>query len=172
MRILTIILLNCFVCFTGCKNTEKDQFAEAGEQPPKNILTEQDIAQLKYTDYILDQKAQEIIKDSNEYLQLQDLKDQIRKGDLKFFEIYKDGPKDLFKNLRKTWPDELNSESILARILVLETKFLQLESLLKLSTTDKDQILEASKEFLVAFSNLNLQINKKMELDNRVIEKP
>jgi len=172
MRILTFILFSGFVFFTSCKNTDKNPSVNKTEQKPNNALIEQDIAKFRYTDYILDEKADELIKSSNEYTQLLELKNDIKKGNLSFFETYKDSPKDLFKNLRKTLPSELNSESILARILVLETKFLQLESLFNLSTTNKDQLLVASKEFLVAFSNFNLQMNKKIELESRIIEKP
>ncbi|UKM66031.1 hypothetical protein GSB9_02604 [Flavobacteriaceae bacterium GSB9] len=172
MRKLITLLLVCFVFLFGCKNPKESEDIDAVEQTRSASINEKDIAQLKYTDYILDQKAENLIKKSGEYTQLQDLKNNIKKGDLSLFGEDNETSKELFKNLRQTLPSELNTESVLARILVLETSFYKLESLSNLPTTTKAERLNAIKGFLVAFSNLNLQMNKKVEFDNRTIEKP
>ncbi|MDA9775017.1 hypothetical protein N9B67_01725, partial [Algibacter sp.] len=78
----------------------------------------------------------------------------------------------LLKDLKQNVPEALNSSSIVARILVLETKLLILESLANLSTTAKEELLETIKEFFVSFYTLSFQMNKKVEFDNRSIEKP
>ena len=54
----------------------------------------------------------------------------------------------------------------------METKFLKLESLVNLSTTSKTELIANIQDFLIAFSNLNLQMNKKIENDNIIIERP
>ncbi|NJX15783.1 hypothetical protein [Tamlana crocina] len=172
MRTILLTLVGCFILLSSCKDAPEQANTDNVEASESQSLTEQDLAKLKYTDYILDEEAEKLIKNSGEYVQLEDLVKNIKQGDLSFFETSEETQKDLFKNLRQTLPDALNTESVLARILVLETKFHQLESLYNLSTTTKDELLKNTKEFLVAFSNLNLQMNKKMEFDNRTIEKP
>lgn len=172
MRTIFLTLLVFLAFFSSCKDTQEQQNTETVETNQNRNLTEQDLAKLKYTDYILDEKAESLIKNSGEFVQLQELIRNIKQGDLSFFETSKENQKDLFKNLRQTLPSTLNTESVLARILVLETKFHQLESLSNLSTTTKAELLKTVKEFLVAYSNLNLQMNKKMEFDSQTIEKP
>ncbi len=172
MRTIFLTLLGFLVFLSSCKDAQEQQNTETVETNENQNLTEQDIAKIKYTDYILDEQAENLIKSSSEYAQLQELITSIKLGDLSFFETSEENQKDLFKNLRQTLPSGLNTESVLARVLVLETKFHQLESLSNLSTTTKVELLETVKEFLVAFSNLNLQMNKKMEFDSRTIEKP
>ncbi|XCF06962.1 hypothetical protein ABI125_03660 [Tamlana crocina] len=172
MRTNLLFFLACLVFLSSCKDAQEQPSTDDTETSENQNLTEQDLAKLKYTDYILDEQAKNLMKNSGEYTQLQELISNIKLGDLSFFETSKETQKGLFKNLRQTLPNGLNTESVLARILVLDTKFHQLESLYNLSTTTKDELLKNTKEFLVAFSNLNLQMNKKMEFDNRTIEKP
>ncbi|MFL1011102.1 hypothetical protein [Flavisericum labens] len=172
MRTIPSLLFSIFVLLTGCKNTEENGTVSKEEQNKSETITEEDIAKLKFTDYVLDVKAQNIIKTSVEYVQLQDLRNNIKNGDLSFFVGSEETSKALFKNLRQTLPSEFNTESILARILVLETEFYKLESLSRLTTTSREELLQAIKDFFVAYSNLSLQINKKMEFENRTIEKP
>lgn len=172
MRTIFLTLWGCLVFLSSCQDAQKQQNPENAEANVNQNLTEQELAKLKYTDYILDEKAESLMKNSSEYVQLKELISHVKQGDLSFFETSKETQKDLFKNLRQSLPTALNTESVLARILVLETKYHQLESISNLSTTTKSELLENVKEFVVAFSNLNLQMNKKMEFDSRSIEKP
>ena len=96
----------------------------------------------------------------------------VKKGDLTFFNDNEKAIELLIKELKQNVPKSLNSSSIHARILVLETKVLKLESLANLSTTTKEELLETIKEFFVSFYTLCFQMNKKVEFDNRSIEKP
>ena len=68
-------------------------------------------------------------------------------------------------------PETIKTAPILSRIMALETKLLKLSSTLKLDNMDKATQLSCIKEFLVAMSNLNLQINKKFELDANLVGK-
>lgn len=154
------------------KNQETTTNINAEKNQQNQNITEQDVVKLKYVDYILDDNTEQVIKDWQEYHQLQDVINNIKKADLSFFKDNDVTIKTLLKNLKDNLPYEVNSESILARILVLETKLLKLESLSNLSTTSKEELLNTIKEFLTAFSNLNFQMNKKVEFDSRTIEKP
>ncbi|MFT5244867.1 MAG: hypothetical protein ACI8QQ_002813, partial [Psychroserpens sp.] len=58
------------------------------------------------------------------------------------------------------------------RITALDTKTQKLNSLLRISNIEKDEKLEAIKEFLITTSNLNLQINKKFEFEKNNVLKP
>jgi hypothetical protein len=49
---------------------------------------------------------------------------------------------------------------------------LKLEGVVNLSNPDKKEVLLIVRDFLAAFSNLNLQINKKFERESQNIEKP
>ncbi|MEL0455653.1 hypothetical protein WJN01_05405 [Flavobacteriaceae bacterium SZ-1-7] len=172
MRTYTLSLFSILVFITSCGKAQKAETVEEVEQNTSKEVTKQDIAKIKYTDYILDENVEKLLVNSGEYVQVRDIVENLKKGDLSFFETSKENAKELFKNLRQTMPTELNTESVLARVLVLETKFKKLESLSNLSTTSKEELIKTIKEFFVAFSNLNLQMNKKVEFDNRDIEKP
>ena len=54
---------------------------------------------------------------------------------------------------------QLQTNEISARITALDTKTQKLNSFLRIDNIQKAEKLEAIKEFLIAASNLNLQIN-------------
>ena len=102
------------------------------------------------------------------YLQPQDL------TSIETFEI-DNRPESVYFNvidLEETIPADIKTQSIEARVLAFKTKLLNLKDLKNLSFIDKKDILFATKEVFVAFSNLNLQINKKLEKDSQNIERP
>ena len=172
MRIKALVILSFLILISACKKTQDETGEDQIEQNKSQEITEQDISKLKYVDYILDSKAVTIVEDWQEYLQLEDIIANIKKGDLAYFKDNDKVIQLLLKELKQNIPEALKSESISSRILVLETKTLKLESLSNLSSTSKTELIQNIKEFLVSFSNLNFQINKKIEFDNRSIEKP
>ena len=165
------ILCICVLMFSCKKNQDTKQ--QVIEKPKENkTVKAKDIAKLKYTDYILDTRASDSIANWNEYKQLETVITNVKKGDLSFFYANEKAVNELMVNLKQNIPLEINSDAILARITALETKVLKLESLYNLTTTGKTELLSIIKEFLVSFSNLNLQMNKKIENDNIIIERP
>jgi hypothetical protein len=68
-------------------------------------------------------------------------------------------------------PEAIKTAPIESRVVVLETKLLKLNSILKLDNVDKATKLSNVKELLIAMSNLNLQINKKFELEANLVGK-
>ena len=167
-----LFVISLFILCFSCKKTQENTSADAAEQSNRQEITEKDMSKIKYVEYALDLKTEDTIENWVEYSQLQDLIKDIKKGDLSFFNDNKTVIKLLLKELKSNIPDQVNSASITARILVLETKLYKLESLSNLSTTSKEELIAVIKEFLVSFSNLNMQMNKKIEFDNRSIEKP
>ncbi|KAA5827657.1 hypothetical protein FPF71_02110 [Algibacter amylolyticus] len=172
MRIKTLALLCFLLSFSGCKKAPEETVNEHVEQNKTHDITEQDVKKIKYIDYILDSKTEDAIKDWQEYKQLETLVANIKKADLTYFTEDKKVLLLLLRELKQNLPDALKAESINSRILVMETQLLKLESLYSLSTTSKAELIAGIKEFLIAFSNLNFQMNKKVEFDSRVIEKP
>ena len=172
MRIKTLVILSFLVLFSACKKSQEGSTEGQIEQNKSQEITEQDIAKLKYIEYALDSKTEDIIQDWVEYTQIEEVVGNIKKGDLTFFNDNKEAIKLLLKDLKLNVPEPLNSSSIVARVLVLETKILKLESLSNLSSTTKEELLETIKEFFVSFYTLSFQMNKKIEFDNRSIERP
>lgn len=172
MRINILIVVSLFILCFSCKKTQDNTSTDTIEQNKDQEITEKDIANINYTEYALDSKTEDVIQNWAEYLQLQDIILNIKKGDLSFFNDNKDVIKLLLKELKSNIPKQVSSPSITARILVLETKLYKLESLSNLSTTSKEELIGTINEFFVSFSNLNLQMNKQIEFDNRSIEKP
>ena len=172
MRIKTLVILSFLVLFFACKKPQDGSSEDQIEQNKNQEITEQDISKLKYIEYALDSKTEEVIQDWAEYTQIEEVVDNIKKGDLTFFNDNEKAIKLVLKELKQNVPEPLNSSSIVARLLVLETKILKLESLANLSTTTKEELLETIKEFFVSFYTLSFQMNKKVEFDNRSIEKP
>tara|TARA_R110002126_G_scaffold56346_8_gene150595 strand:+ start:5561 stop:6079 length:519 start_codon:yes stop_codon:yes gene_type:complete len=172
MRIKTLVILSFLVLFSACKKSQDHSTENQIEQNKSQEISEQDIAKLKYIEYALDTTTEAVIQDWAEYTQIEDVVANIKKGDLTFFNDNEKAIKLVLKELKQNVPESLNSSSINARILVLETKILKLESLANLSTTTKEELLETIKEFFVSFYTLSFQMNKKIEFDNRSIEKP
>lgn len=172
MRIKILTLLSVILLFSGCKKSAENASNESTNQDSNYGVTQKEIEGLNYIEYTLDEKVNDIIQGWTEYLQIQDVIDSIKKGDLSFFNDNEKAIKMLLKELKKNIPETLEASSIEARLLVVETKLYKLESLSNLSTTSKEELLSTIKEFLVAFSNLNLQMNKKIDFDTRIIERP
>ena len=172
MRIKTLAILSFLVMFSSCKKTQDSSTVDQIEQNKSQDITEQDIAKLKYIEYAIDATTETAIQDWAEFAQMDEVISNVKKGDLTFFNDNEKAIELLIKELKQNVPKSLNSSSIHARILVLETKVLKLESLANLSTTTKEELLETIKEFFVSFYTLCFQMNKKVEFDNRSIEKP
>ncbi|WP_136482099.1 hypothetical protein [Cognatitamlana onchidii] len=172
MAIKPLFFLSFLFLITACKKEQENNVSSQIEQNIHHEVSRNDIEALDYTEYIIDSKADKLIQDWSEYIQIQEVISSVKTGDLSFFNDNKKAIKQLLKELKSNIPEALKTASIEARILVFETKLYQLESLSNLSTTSKEELLSTIKEFLVAFSNLSLQINKKIEFDTQVIEKP
>ncbi|NND24723.1 MAG: hypothetical protein HKO00_01745 [Flavobacteriaceae bacterium] len=172
MRSIISSALIIIILLVSCKNNEESNVPNVIENQQVQDINVEDISNLKYVDYVLDFKTEEAIKDWQEYYELQSVINEVIKSDLSFFNDNEENIKILISKLKENIPAEVKSDGILARLLVLETKLLKLQSLSNLSTTTKEELLTIIKEFFVSFSNVNFQMNKKIEFDNRAIEKP
>lgn len=170
MKIFSALIL--LICLIGCTNTNNNNAQNIQEQSNGIEVSKDDISNLDYIEFVLDSKAEKDFETWAKYIELQNLITNLKQGDVSFF---KDNP-ELFEaflvDFKATIPEQINTSSILVRIKALETKMYKLQSVTNLSNTSKKTIHEAIKELLTAFSNLNLQINKKFEKESQNIEKP
>lgn len=171
IRFLSILALSLLVF--SCKEKQEKTTTEI-KKPITPEISETDISKINYTEYVLDSKTETVIENWTKYQELVDIVTNVKKGDLSYF--HDNDRKNIIRNffiaLEKAIPESLNTAAISARILVLETKTWKMESLSNLSTTTDEELNQIIKEFLVSFSNLNLQMNKKLEKDSQQIEKP
>lgn len=172
MNIKIFSVLIVFVLFFSCKKTVNENTKNITSKTVNQDITESDIAKLNFIDFILDEKTEKAIEEWAEYYQLQDVIADVKKGELSFFNDNEEVITTLLKDLKENIPEKVNTNATLARIQVLETKLLKLKSLSNLTTTNKEELNSTIKEFLESFSNLNFQMNKKLEKDSRNIQKP
>lgn len=174
MMIRFSYILALTILLFSCKETEEKNATDAAEIPITKKISESDISNIDYTEYILDAKTETAIEDWLKYQEFNVVVENVKQGDLSYF--HDNDRANIIRNffiaLKKAIPDTINTPAILSRILVLETKTWKLESLSNLSTTTEGELNQTIKEFLVSFSNLNLQMNKKLEKDSQQIEKP
>ena len=171
IKFLSLILL-FVVCFS-CKETQEENTNTAvNETLKQEDISKNDISNLNYTEYALDEKTKTIIENWQEYSELNDVIADVKAGDLSFFNDNDEVIKVLFKNLKAKIPKAIKTPSITARMVALETKFYKLKSFSNLSTTTKEELNAVIKEFSESFSYLNLQMNKKIENDSQNTEKP
>lgn len=165
----------CFLVFligfTSCDKKE-EQVSEMTTEEQESLITEEDIAALRYTDFILDSKAVKELSSWQKYNELESLVNSVKQADMTFFKDNHDVLKSFLDDLKTTIPDAANTPAILARLKIVETQSYKLEDQMMLSQPKVKDILSAIKEFLISFSNLNLQINKKFEKESQNILKP
>ncbi|MBP1840458.1 hypothetical protein [Formosa algae] len=171
MKKVSIIFLCLCLCLWACNTEEKKEKKEV-EVPVSALVLQDDIVKLEYVDYGLDAKAKSDIESLESFMELETIMAELKSGNLSYFQGQSKPIVSLMKDLREGIPDIIDSPSIQARLISLETKMLKLQSVLNLRNIEKDVQLEYVKEALVAYSNLNLQINKKYEKDAQEIEKP
>lgn len=172
MNIKILSIISIFILISSCKKTEEEENSPINTiETTSQELSEKDISKLDYLDFALDEKTEQVIENWGEYYQIQDIVTNVKEGDLNFFKE-KETIKTLLTDLKKNIPEPVNTSATLARLQVLETKIYKLESLSNLSTTNKDALKSSIKEFLISFSNLNFQMNKKLEKDSNNIQKP
>lgn len=168
MKIKILIVLSVLIMFFSCKKTTTINKNIKEETLTK--LSEKEISKLNYIEFALDSRTEKIIKTPGwkAYYEVQDIITNVKKGNLSFFNDNSEAIAELLKALKNDIPSKLNQSATIARITALETKMYKLESLVNLSTTDKKELKSIIKEFFEAFSNLNFQMNKKIENEENI----
>jgi len=158
------ILLLIFISCGDNANTPKESQKEGNDSTEQRIST-QTIEQLDYTEYALSSEAETSLNAWEKYQEIATQINYLKKGDLSFFTSEGESLNDFFVQLKTTIPPIIKTNAIDSRLVILETKAFKLKDRLTLENIETPIQLSSIKEVLVAFSNLNLQINKKLEFD-------
>ncbi|WP_055443949.1 hypothetical protein [Lacinutrix himadriensis] len=167
-----LLYITLIFCVFSCKEVDKTQELEAETEVVSLKITKSDIANLKYAQFLLDAKTRNSQEFWQKYGELNTVVLKVNQADLSFFKENKEALIAFIKDLKETIPEEINTPLINARLIALETQMLKLEGEINLSNPEKKEVLLVVKDFLTAFSNLNLQINKKVEKESQNIVKP
>ncbi len=166
MRIGFFLLNACFLLLLNCgddKPSSENNTEESVNQQP--IITAKAIDGFKYMDYVLSSRGEIAVADWEKYQELAIQIDYLKKADLSFFNGDKELLKKFIEEFKAQTPELLKTNPIISRTAIIETTLLRLNENLTLDNIDSQLKLESVKEVLVAFSNLNYQINKKLERD-------
>lgn len=156
----------------SCQDSQNENVDEATSNSFVEVVTKEDVQSLNYIDFVLDAKVERAISSWEKYSELQKIVLDIKDANLSFFRDNNEIIIALIEDLKTTLPEQVHSPHVEARILALETKLLKLESHANLSNAKKETVLMAIEEVLIAFSNLNLQMNKKIEKESQRVQRP
>ena len=167
------LLYITFILFVfSCKKADATQELDTAKEKTSLKITKEDISKLKYAQFILDSKTKNSPEFWQKYAELDGIVSRVNLADLSFFKSNNEVLIAFIKDLKETIPEEVNTPLINARLVALETQMLKLEGVINLSHPEKKELLLVVRDFLTAFSNLNLQINKKFEKESQNIQKP
>lgn len=175
LKTLYLFKLSFIILFLNlsCNKTNPSNEKNLQEVISKEFkVSEKDINKIKFTEFALSDLTE---KHTIDWLKFQELQKEInllKKGDLSFFSDDSTILKSFINDLKTETPEALNIPAILVRLSVLEVSIFKLKSVTDLNNVEKEFLLNAIKEVLVANSNIILQMNKKFEKDSQKIEKP
>lgn len=172
LKHLFILLISCSIL--SCGNEPGDKANEDKQEVDQSStkITAKEIEELRFADYALSDASLKKISNWNQYLELTNNVEQLRKAKFEFFSEEKSIVEGFLNEVKKTVPENLNTNAIQARLIALETSIYKLHGELIASGSNKQNQLQAIKEALISFSNLNFQMNKKFEKESQNIQKP
>jgi len=168
-KLVTVLIVFLLI---SCGNDKSQKEVEINSKGEVYTIKKEDLNKLDFIDFILDRKSKNKIEDWIKYNELEEKINELKKADLSYFKSDKKVVKTLMMELVETIPENINTDDIKARLLVLQNMYLKLSSSASLSTSTKKELKKDIKDLLEAFSNLNYQINKKFEKDAQRIIKP
>ena len=172
MKLFNFLLIITLL-FSSCKKESKDAVVDDSVIVIDTLLlTKKDIKKITYQDIAIDAKANTVMSNWKAYLDVANGIQNLFTPDFTFFNADVDLFNSTIKDLEETIPEAINTQAIKARVLVLKTMLLKFQEIETLKTSTKKEKLVAMRQVFFAQSNLNLQINKKIEKDNQVIVKP
>lgn len=165
-------ILLFLLCLIGCKKEIDHQLEMPDSIQDSIILEKSDLESLNYTEFILDRATEQKISGWLKYKELEEKINEIKQADLSYFKSDKTIVETLMTEFSTTIPENIDEADINARVLIVRNMYFKLLEISNLNTTTKIELKSAIKDLLIAFSNLNFQINKKFERDAQHIEKP
>jgi hypothetical protein len=166
-----IILLLLVCSFLSCKKDTTELSDKLESVQDSLVLSKVDIQKINFTEFVLDSKSENQLN-WLKYIEMDSKVEELKNGDFSHFKTDKKIVETLMDEFTNTLPLHLNEESIQARILIVKTMYLKLNNIINMSTSTEDETKKAIQDFLISFSNLNYQINKKFERDSQNVTKP
>jgi len=172
LKMRVLLILGVLFCCLSCAKQEESNVLNEIQEDTVSQITKEDISKLNFREFILDAKAEKSLESWQKYYELDNIINNVNQANLTFFKNNNEILIAFIDDLKATTPEVIDTPLIMARLVVLETKIFKLEGVVNLSNPKKKELLSVIKECLSAFSNLNLQINKKFEKDSQNIQKP
>lgn len=160
-----ILYIFCFMLMSCGEDKPSTEVSETENTIQKPTITTKAIENFDYTDYALSAESENALADWEKYQELAIQISYLKKADLSFFNGEKAILKKFMDEFKAGTPKQFLTNPIISRTVILETSILRLNENLRLSNVDESTRLLNIKDVLIAFSNLNYQINKKLERD-------
>ena len=165
---ITFLLL-VSISLYGCKSENQPH------DTPVNTPTKQTIEREKTTfknEFNLSKPTLKEIENWAGFFEIDKNITNLKTGDQSIFDGSIEDLAAALKDLNSKLPEQINTNSIVARIAVLATSSYQLNELYQKNTENTEVIKHTQLKVLEAFSNLKFQINKTLEKQAQLIEKP
>ena len=167
------LLFLCMISLLACQSEPKTESQESAQEVTSTAaLSQADIDAINYKDYVLSAEAKSALESWKSYSELTQHINALKKANLSFFKSEEALMIAFIEEFKTGMPEVINTESIKARVLVVENDLLKMQSLANLTNIKKPEVLKAVEDLFSAYANLNLQINKKFELESQNIEIP
>ena len=161
-----------FVFIFGCKEEFENEAIATQEEFKEIRILQKDVDALQYQEYVLDDAVLTEAADWKGFQELASSVEYLKKADLTFFKGDMKTVKEALKKCEFNVSKPFYTESIMARLVVVETKFLILQNSLTLDNITKEEQLQGIKEVFIAWNNLIYVINKKFEFESTNVERP
>ena len=168
MRLVSFFIL---LSFFSCNNSNNQEVNDTAINQIE-LVSKADVAQIDYIEFLPDSKVKREIGSWEKYQEIDRIVQDVKNANVSFFRSNSEMINTLIEELKTSIPNAVDSPQVQSRMIALETKMFKLESVVNLSNVEKNTLIEAISEFLMAFSNLNLQMNKKIEKESQNIVKP
>lgn len=162
---LYVLNIFCFVLISCGDDKKTSEVVDAERADQQITITAKAISDFEYTDYGLSEESDATVANWEKYKELAIQINYLKKADVSFFKDDKEALKKFINEFKAEIPKQLTTNPIKSRVAILETTLLKLNDNLSLDNIDGSVQLLTVKEVLEAFSNLNYQINKKLEGD-------
>ncbi|WP_407557077.1 hypothetical protein [Winogradskyella sp. 4-2091] len=167
MKISFVVFILFGVMMLSCGNdktaTTEEEVIENSNQEKK--ITAKTIESISYKDYALSPEAEEELVPWADYHELAKQIEFLKKGDFSFFNNDVAALQEFIKGFKASMPNTFRTNPIQSRNVIIETALLKLNEYLTLDNISRRDKLQGIKDVFVAFSNLNYQVNKKLERD-------
>lgn len=166
----------CFILallILSCNNNEKTIVDNKRfEDKTELSISTADINAIQYNEFVLSNEAADLVIKWTGFQEIASQVEFLKTADFTFFKGESSDIKNVFDTAIKNIPEELDINPIKSRFTVIETKFLKLQNDLTLDNISKQDQMETIKGVLVAWSNMILGINKKLEFENNDVNRP